>query len=197
MSRIVIGMTGGIGSGKSAVSQYLKECGEHVICADEVSRKVVRRGEEGSKAIRHVFGDTYFLEDGSLDRKKLGAEVFSQADKLKMLNGILHPIIVEYIFNEARRLDGRVFIDAALLIQTNMHERVDIVWLVVADMQKRIERVIKRDKLSEAAIKARIDAQMSDQDMAVYADEVIDNSGSFDELHKRIALILNKPVYLR
>ncbi|MDD5018554.1 MAG: dephospho-CoA kinase [Eubacteriales bacterium] len=197
MSSIIIGIIGGIGSGKSAVSNYLIKRKEHVICADKAARQVVRQGEEGSIAIRRAFGDAFFYDDGALNRKKLAEHVFGDKDMLKMLNGILHPLIIEYIWGETERLDGRAFVDAPLLIQTGMHKKVDYVWLVTADMQKRIGRVMKRDGLSHIEVKRRIDNQMSDREMTAYADEIIDNSNGIGELHQKIDGLLNTKKYLR
>ena len=197
MSSIVIGITGGIGSGKSAVSNYLIKRGEHVICADKAARQVVRQGEKGSIAIRNAFGDEFFYNNGALKRKKLAEHVFSDKEKLNALNALLHPLINEYIWGEADIYKGRVFIDAALLIQTGMHKKVDYVWLVTADIQKRIERVMIRDGLNHIEVKKRIDNQMSDQEMMKYADEIIDNSDGIDGLQKKIEGLLNTSKYMR
>lgn len=193
---MIIGITGGIGSGKSVVSKYLSDRGEHVICADEVSRQVVRNGGKGNIAIRRTFGDAFFFADNMVNRKKLAEHVFSNKEKLVLLNELLHPIIDEYIFTKVDRLEGRVFIDAALLIQSGMYKKTDYLWLVIADLETRIQRVMKRDGLSYGEVKQRMDSQMSDQDMLPYAQEVIDNSDSIGNLHNEIERLLNKPKYI-
>ena len=195
MSNLKIGITGGIGSGKSEISRYLMSMGEHVICADEVARLVVQPGEQGNHAIRCTFGEQYFLEDDTLDRKMLAKHVFSDQSNLALLNNILHPVIVEYILTQADSLSGRVFIDAPLLIQTGLHKETDFVWLVIADMKVRVKRVMMRDGISESDVKQRIASQMSDQEMAEFADEIIDNSGSIENLHQKIDSLLDQPVY--
>ncbi len=187
-----IGITGGIGSGKSEVVKHLRSLGKYVICADEVSRQVVMPGEVGAAALRRVFGSSFFLDDGSLDRKKLADEVFSNDDRLDLLNKTLHPLILQRIEQYAQQGQGPVFIDAALLIQTGMHKTVDVVWLVVAKKSTRIARVVKRDGLSAAEVKRRIDSQISDETMAAYADEIIQNNSSISELKIRVDELLKK-----
>lgn len=194
---ILIGITGGIGSGKSAVREYLLGTGENVICADEVSRETVKPGERGNKEIRRIFGDEYFLENGEIDRKKIAEFVFNDKEKLNMLNSILHPVIADSIFKKAGKLTGRVFIEAPLLIQADMQKKVDYVWLVTADIETRIKRVVERDGLSREQVRRRIESQMSDEEMAVFADEIIDNSTSLESLYGNIENILGKPGYKR
>lgn len=188
-----IGITGGIGSGKSEVTRYLRSLGEYVICADEVSRQIVKPGEKGSQALRQVFGDTIFLENGALDRRKLATEVFDDIERLKLLNDTLHPLILAHIDELARSQNGRVFIDAALLIQTSMHKTVDGIWLVVADKQTRVERVMKRDGLLAQEVERRMESQLSDEEMMPYADEIIENSSSIDALKRRVDALIKQP----
>jgi dephospho-CoA kinase len=195
MSRILIGITGGIGSGKSAVTAYLRRRGEQVICADEVAREVVLPGSRGAAVIQRQFGEEYFLPDGSLDRAKLAQLVFQEPESLKRLNAILHPIIIGTIWEKASQLPGRVFIDAALLIETGMHEKTDYVWLVTADRETRIARVMERDGTAREAVEKRMDSQTDDTQREKYADEVIYNRGGLDALHQRIDRLLRKREY--
>ncbi len=194
---ILIGITGGIGSGKSMVAGYLSRLGEHVISADETAREAVLPGERGSELIRKEFGDSFFKENGTLDRKMLASFVFGDAQKLKRLNAILHPLILERIYAEAENASGRVFIEVPLLIQSGMHDSMDFVWLVVADENERISRVTQRDTTDRAAVMRRIRNQMSDEEMAAYADEVIVNSASPQELYRKVDELLKKPEYKR
>lgn len=188
-----IGITGGIGSGKSEVTRYLRSLGEYVICADEVSKQIVKPGGEGAQALRRVFGDRIFHENGELDRKTLAADVFNDDERLKLLNDTLHPLILAHIEKLAKTIEGRVFIDAALLIQTGMHKTVDRIWLVVADKKSRMERVMKRDGLTVQEVKRRIKSQLSDEEMKPYVDEIIDNSGSIEALQRRVDNLLEQP----
>jgi dephospho-CoA kinase len=190
-NKILIGITGGIGSGKSEVTKYLRSLGEYVICADEVSRQIVMTGEEGAMALRLAFGDGVFLKDGSLNRKKLADEVFSNDKRLELLNDTLHPLILKRIDCLAQQKQGRVFIDAALLIQTGMYKTVDIIWLVVAGLNTRIARVVKRDGLSAAEVEQRIKGQISDEEMSQFADVIIRNDGSLSALKRDVDGLLN------
>ncbi len=189
---MIIGITGGIGSGKSAVTTYLRRLGETVICADEVSRQIVEPGQEGAAALRSVFGNSIFHEGGTLDRKKLADDVFGDKKRLELLNDTLHPLIIKSIERQAKALGGRVFIDVALLIQTGMHNMTDIIWLVVADMDTRIKRVMARDGLNEDQVRRRMENQMTDSQMAGYADEIIDNGGSLGDLYRQVDRLLKQ-----
>jgi dephospho-CoA kinase len=195
MKRILIGITGGIGSGKSEVSAYLRQRSEQVICADEAAREVVQKGENGSDALRIAFGSAYFLPDGSLNRIKLAQRVFEQPEDLKQLNGLLHPLIIQSIWDKALKLEGRVFIDAALLIETEMHIKMDYVWVVTAEMETRICRVMKRDGVAREAVEKRIINQMDDAQRLKFADEIIDNSSSLEALYRQIDYLLKRDKY--
>lgn len=186
-----IGITGGIGSGKSVISNYLKKLGETVICADEVAHELTKPGEEGEKILRRVFNSS-FKEDGALDRKALAALVFADREKRMLLNKALHPLIISRIMNKAKEAQGRVFIDAALLIQTGMHTMMDFVWLVTAKRQTRIKRIMQRDSLDRKSALLRLKAQQSDGTLKRYADEIITNDGSIKELEQKIDGLLEK-----
>lgn len=187
---MIIGITGGIGSGKSEVTRYLRSLGEKVICADEVSRQVVEPGEPGEEAIMQAFGEKFFNTDGTLNRSMLASHVFADKVKTKKLNDVLHPIIIKRVNEMASQADGRVFLDVALLIQSGMHKTVNYVWLVTADLDTRIQRVIKRDNTDEQSVLRRIENQLSDSQMSDFADEIIENNSSLCELHKRIDELL-------
>ena len=192
---MIIGITGGIGSGKSEVTNYLREKGENVICADEVARQVVEPGKKGAEALRRLFGDSFFDDSGTLNRKKLADHVFENSELTAKLNDILHPIIIESIFSYARGCTGRVFIDAALLIQSGMHMNVDYVWLVTADEEKRIERVIDRDSTDRQSVLLRMNNQLRNSNMIPFSSEVIENNRSISQLHEKIDELLQKQIY--
>jgi dephospho-CoA kinase len=195
--KLLIGITGGIGSGKSSVTADLRKRGETVICADETSRQVVEPGQPGAEALRKIYGDRYFLPDGTLNRRMLASHVFSNPDRLTGLNNLLHPYIVSRMLEQAALQQGRTFLDASLLIQTGIYHNVDYVWLVVADMETRIHRVMIRDLLSREEVLKRISNQMPDSEMMLHAHEVIDNNGTLDQLHQVISKLLIKPDYSR
>jgi dephospho-CoA kinase len=187
----VIGLTGGIASGKSAVSEILRALGGVVIDADYISRAVVRPNETGARAVREAFGDAYFT-DGELNRKKLAGLVFNDAAQLEKLNQTLHPIIREAIRKEVSRIKSGeslppfVVIDAALLIESGIAQDVDEVWVVHAPKDIRLCRVMRRDGLSEEAARARINAQMEDEERLAKADVIIDNTRDFEYLKAQV-----------
>lgn len=195
MKRILIGITGGIGSGKSEISAYLKQLGEQVICADEVAREIVQPGETGYEAVRSNFGEEFLLPDGTLDRKKLARRVFEYPEDLERLNSLLHPLILNHIWDKVSSMSGRIFIDAALLIETGMQNHMDYVWVVTADLETRIRRVMKRNSVARVAVENRIMNQMDDAQRLKFASEIIDNKSSLSELHKNIDRLLNMGKY--
>jgi dephospho-CoA kinase len=193
----LIGITGCIGSGKSAVTQDLRDRGYFVVCADETARDIVKPGEPGADALRAEYGESFFLPDGSLDRRRLAAHVFGYPERVERLNSLMHPIITQSMIENAQGREGLVFLDAALLIQTQMHKRVDFVWLVTARMETRIRRVMMRDALSRDEVLRRIRSQMSDDEMKQYANEVIENDGTLEELHNKVSALLSQQEYVR
>ena len=193
--RILIGITGGIGSGKSEAARYLKTLGENVISADDVSRELVRPGAAGYEAIRSVFGDGYFFENGELDRKKLAQCVFSDDQKRKTLNALLHPMITAEILRKASEMKGRVFIEAAVLAEAGMADKVDYVWLITADTGERIRRITERDGISREMAERIIGCQLSDERLSVYADEIIENDSGTQALRAKIDVLLGKKEY--
>jgi dephospho-CoA kinase len=192
----VIGLTGGIGSGKSSVTDYLTEMGRAVIDADLISREVVSVGSGGLAAVVARFGESVLLRDGSLDRKGLAALVFSDGDARAELNAMLHGRIALVIDERlaACRAAGRaaVFLSVPLLIETGMHRGLDAVWLVDADEGERVRRVALRDGMSPEEARMRIAAQMPSSEKAKYSSEIIDNSGTVPELRRAVGLLLDK-----
>ncbi|MGB9839850.1 dephospho-CoA kinase [Thermovenabulum sp.] len=187
----VIGLTGGIASGKSTVSGILREKGAYIIDADEISKALVEPGKPAYLEIVKHFGQEILNEDGSLRRKKLGRIVFADKEKLALLNKITHPKIVEEIKRRleeaARRNERVVVIDAALLIELGLYKMVEEVWLVTIDEKTQLERLLKRDSfLDEKEAKDRIRAQMPQEEKVKYATRIINNSGDFSQLLKQV-----------
>ncbi len=193
----IIGLTGGIGTGKSTVSAYLMKKGCYILDADKISRELTSAGGKAIESIRQTFGDEVFFDDGTLNRKKLGEIVFSDSHKLEILQELTTQKVVEKIYEELKRLkregfSGIVVIDAPLLFECNMQTLTDENWLVTADLQVRIERIIKRDELPEDRILDRINNQMSDEKKSELADHVIDNSGNLVQLYLQIDSLIER-----
>lgn len=197
MTMKIIGLTGGIGTGKSTVSDYLRKNGCMIIDADEISRKMTAKGAPALAVIKKTFGDRYVSADGELDRKALGDLVFGDSEKL----GILQNIITEKVIDEIKcrlktlsdtKYDGIIVLDAPLLYECNMDDIADENWLVKSDNEVRIERVAARDNLTRDQIMARIDNQMSQREKEKRSDYIIDNSGTLDELYKQIDSLLER-----
>jgi dephospho-CoA kinase len=188
----MIGITGGIASGKSTVSNYLTSLGANVVCADEITHQLYNPSKKGSLAISEHFGKEYLLKDGSVDRKKLGALVFSDGTQLLKLNAIMHPLIFEAIFGAVDKNKAFAFIDAAVLIESGLYKMVDDVWLVTADEDIRIKRLMRRDEISYIQAKHRIDAQMSDQEKMKHASVVIENNQSIEKMLEKVNILLRK-----
>lgn len=190
----VIGLTGGIASGKSTVSGLLKSLGAVIIDADEISREIVQVGKPALEEIKAYFGESYFHEDGTLNRKKLGDYVFRNGEALKKLNEITHPPIIEEIkkrinFHQKNSDAPAIIVDAALLIEMGMVSLVDEVWLVAVPQQVQLERLMEREKLGMGGAKNRIAAQLSLEEKRKFADQVIDNSGDVEDLNAQVLRI--------
>lgn len=182
---LVIGLTGGIASGKSTVSRVLKELGAPVIDADLVAKEVIRPGTEAWRELVEAFGEDILNEDGTIDRRRLGDKVFADPEAVRRLNEITHPRILEAIgrrLEEYARLGEDappgVVIDAPLLIEAGMVDMVDEVWLVVVDQKTQIQRLMARDHFGVEQALNRINAQIPLEKKKRYADVIIDNTGS-------------------
>lgn len=187
----VIGLTGGIASGKSLVSAILRQLGAKIVDADEVARLVVEPGTVGLAEIRQVFGDKILNPDGSLNRKTLGDLVFADPDKLKKLNEITHPQVYKYFKNEIAKFHQHkdypaLILDVPLLIEAGFQRLADEVWLVVVSKDVQVNRVMERDGVSREQALQRINSQMSVEEKQKYADVIIDNSGSTESTRQKV-----------
>lgn len=189
-----IGITGSIACGKSTVSAHLRALGYPVVDADGISRALTAPGGEALPLLRAAFGDGVF--DGeSLNRRALGALVFSSEAARAQLNAILHPMIIAQIERELAALDGPgriVFGDVPLLYECGMERLFDCVWVVTVPRERQLERLSQRDHLSREEAAARIDAQMPQQEKIARADAVIDTDAPIGQTRRRVDALLEQ-----
>lgn len=192
---MVIGLTGGIASGKSTVSAKLKELGAVIIDADILSRDVVSKGEIAYNRIVQCFGQNILLPSGEINRKRLGSIVFSDKEKLTLLNSITHPEIMNRVKDKIYELKKEGFevivVDAAILIEMGLHKYVDSVWVVIVDRETQIKRLIERDKFDYKDAENRINSQFTNEIRKEYADVIIDNNKSIEEVGKKLEELWN------
>jgi len=192
-----VGLTGSIGVGKSYVSGVLQELGCHVVDADQTAREVVIPGAAGLEAVVAAFGSEILREDGTLDRTKLGGIVFPDQKKRELLNSILHPFIIarqDALLDEWEKTDptGIGVIDAALIIESGGYKRLDKLIVVHCRPAVQLERLMARDRLSEAEARQRVASQMPQAEKCKYADYLIDTSDGFDSTRERTTEVLKQ-----
>lgn len=183
---LIIGLTGGISSGKSFISEYLQELGAIVIDADKLAREAVEPGGPALQEIRSHFGDEVFESNGKLNRKKLGEIIFNSVREKEKLNSIIHPKVIEETKRliekyKAEQAGPAIIIDAPLLIEAGMYNLADKIWVVAVDEEIQIERLRKRDKLTRQEALSRLKMQMPLQEKLKFADHIIDNNGSKED----------------
>ena len=176
--RLILGLTGGIGTGKSSVAAEFKNLGICIVNADEGSRAVVEPGKPALSKIASQFGDQIILSDGSLDRAALREIIFNNANKKQWLEELLHPIIRDWIVEHLNDSDSPyVILESPLLLETDQHELVDITLLIDLPMELQLERAGARDANNSKQIQRIIDSQMSREQKISKADWIFDKSG--------------------
>jgi dephospho-CoA kinase len=194
----VVGLTGGIGTGKSLVSGLLEKRGASVVNADLLGHEIYRRDTDGWRAVVDAFGEGVLSADGEVDRRKLGSVVFSDRNKLAKLNEITHPRIYrlaeERIAELAEAGADAVVLEAALLIEAGWTGLVTEVWVTVSPEERVIERLQARNGMTAEQAKARIAAQMPQAERTRHADVVIDNSGDLADLDAKVEQLWNSRV---
>ena len=184
VTMIVIGLTGGIGSGKSTVSSFMKTLGIPVFDADESSRAAVKKGSACLQKIVEFFGPDCLLENGELNRPWVADKVFHDKKILKQYEKIVQDQVLaeaqRFLEEQKEKKAMAAVLDVPLLIECGWHTKVDSVWLVKVPKEVQIQRAMLRDGAAEEAVKARIDAQMPLAEKERYADVVIDNSGTVE-----------------
>lgn len=191
---LVIGLTGGIASGKSTVSTMLKEMNITVVDADIEARHAVMKGEPAYFKIIEEFGADILLDNGEIDRQKLGSIIFHQAEKRQMLNEIVHPEVRKRMINQAENAkkngEAVVVLDIPLLFESKLTYMVDKTLLVFVDAETQLQRLIARNNLSVEDAEARIRSQLPLSDKVKLADAVIDNNGSIEDTKKQLNQVL-------
>ena len=190
---IKVGLTGGIGTGKSLVSDILNKLGAHVISGDALGHDAYLPGTKGFDQVVGAFGEEIVGDDGFVDRKKLGPIVFSDPANLDLLNSIMHPLIYEMIKDRTKDVSGvpLVVVEAAVLIEANWQDLFDEIWVVTSDQEIVISRLAERNNLSRNDAISRIQSQMSQDERITHAHVEIDNSGTILDLEKAVKDIWN------
>ncbi|AHF06568.1 dephospho-CoA kinase [Desulfitobacterium metallireducens] len=180
----VIGLTGGIGSGKSSVASWLKEHNISVLDADQTVHQLLAEDQTTISRVAQTFGDDILDSQGKIDRKGLGAKIFRNDEARKRLEGILHPLVRGKLFSDQMALAAagvKVCVwDVPLLFEAGFNTAMDEVWVVWVSPQVQLERVMKRDSFTRAEAELRISAQWSLEDKTKLADVLIDNSGTWE-----------------
>lgn len=198
---LLVGLTGGIATGKSMVSGYLRELGAHLIDWDVIAKEVVEPGLPAWREITHYFGEEILRPDQSIDRGKLGEVVFSDEAKRKKLNSFTHPRIMEEAKKQERAIvkadpDAIVVHDVPLLFEAGLDGVMDKTVVVYASDESQVKRLTDRDGMSRESAMERLGAQMPVADKLKLADFVIDNSGSIEKTREQVRQLYRKLVAL-
>lgn len=194
----ILGVTGGIGSGKSSVSRILKDLGAVIIDADSTARAVTAKGGKALEELVDYFGEAILDDSGELDRKAVAAMVFRDPVKLHALEAITHRHIIARILENMENLKSTgkteiVVLDVPIPVERGFLDVADEVWVVAADRESRLKRVMERSGFSYEEALDRINSQMKDEEYLQVADEVIQNDGSMEELEQAVVkLFLQK-----
>jgi len=186
-----VGLTGGIATGKSHVTGLLRELGCAVMDADVVAHQVIEPGQPAYQEIVNEFGPEVLSDSGAIDRARLGAIVFADSSRLKRLNAIVHPRVMEAQERwlaevAARNPQAIAVVDAALLIEAGAYRRFDKVVVVFCEPELQLERLVKRNRLTREAAVARMAAQMPTEEKLRYADYAINTSGGFEDTRRQV-----------
>ncbi|EOB9209042.1 TPA: dephospho-CoA kinase [Staphylococcus aureus] len=195
----VIGLTGGIASGKSTVSELLSVFGFKVVDADKAAREAVKKGSEGLAQVREVFGDEAIDENGEMNRRYMGDLVFNHPEKRLELNAIIHPIVRDIMEEEKQeylKQGYNVIMDIPLLFENELENTVDEVWVVYTSESIQMDRLMQRNNLSLEDAKARVYSQISIDKKSRMADHVIDNLGDKLELKQNLERLLEEEGYI-
>ncbi len=184
----LIGLTGGIASGKSTAAQYLGRLGARLVDCDRLGHRAYDPGTASFDAVRKTFGNDVVGEDGSIDRRALGEKVFGKPGEMKKLTDIVWPEIGRLAREQiATAQPGDITVmEAAVLFEAGWTNGLDEIWVVVTDPEVAVRRTMARDGLDEAAVRKRIASQLANEERTARADVVIDNSDDLDGLHRQL-----------
>lgn len=195
---LVIGLTGGIASGKSTVSSILEELGGYVIDVDLIGREVVQKGEKAYNEIVKHFGLDILLPNGEINRKKLGDIVFSSLGELQVLNEITHPEIIRKVEKKIAELKENgirnIVVDAAILTEMGLDKYCDSVWLIHVDKETQLNRLIERDRFVYLDALNRIKSQYENSEKFGVADVIIDNNKPLEVVKEKIYELWNNTI---
>ncbi|MBO1514256.1 dephospho-CoA kinase [Metabacillus bambusae] len=193
---VVIGLTGGIASGKSTVSNMIRKQGIRVIDADRIAREVVEIGKPAYEQIVKTFGQDILHEDKTINREKLGALIFSEENKRQQLNQIVHPAVREEMLKQTEEEKAHqakiVVLDIPLLFESKLTYMVDKTIVVYVDEETQLKRLMKRNSYSEEEAKMRIGSQLPLKEKVKLADETIHNQGSIEETRAQVHGLISK-----
>lgn len=194
---LLVGLTGGIASGKSLVTSVLQELGAQVIDADLIVHDLLSNGQDAHREVVEHFGAGIELPDGTVDRAKLGEIVFSDPAQRAWLNQCIHPRVWEAYQQQVRRIKERnpgaiVVMDAALLIETGYHKMMDQLIVVYAREQDQLQRLRERNRFTEEQARARIRSQMPLEEKRQFAHHIIDNTGTREETQRQAREVFRK-----
>jgi dephospho-CoA kinase len=191
---LTVGLTGGIGSGKSAAAERLAALGAVVVDSDVIAREVVAPGTDGLRAVVEAFGPDILAADGSLDRERLGAQVFADPEARDQLNAIVHPRVRKQTasrFAEAEKRDPEAVVvnDVPLLVEGGLQKLYEVVVVVDVPLEVQVQRLTEQRGMPEPAARARIAAQASREQRLAAANLVIDNRGDLHDLDREVARV--------
>lgn len=193
----VVGLTGGIGSGKSAAAKLFSELGVSIVNADQIARNIVEPGSTALDAITEHFGKEILLSDGALDRSQLRQKIFTNPDERQWLEQLTHPLIGTAIFEflNAKRNDNEAsyrILESPLLMETSQQQLAQRLLLIDVPEAVQIARTMARDNNTEDQVRAIIEAQMSREEKRSRADDIIENTGTLEQLQQRVSSLHEK-----
>ncbi len=203
LSMLKVGLTGGIGCGKSHILREFHKLGVYTIDADEIAHEVILPDQSAYEQILETFGPEILASDRTIDRKKLGEKVFSDEKAREKLNRIVHPLVLEEVARRVAKFEERedptspiIMVDAALMVETGSYRKYDSVVVVYCPPQVQLQRVIARDRLSEEEALQRIESQMPLLEKIKFADYIIESSGKLSETKEQVKPIFTELVNL-